>query len=136
MSNNVKVPLVDANPMALGMLPHNRSTLAEVKTANDGPADALPKAVDNPPDRPVSDFRMPAMDGHHLIEKLESRPSTAVAVIFEAAKTEMSERKQTCTLNTQRPLMKGLRRLEVANRDQNGIGRCSPRHLRCSPPLC
>jgi response regulator RpfG family c-di-GMP phosphodiesterase len=92
MSNNVKVLLVDDNPMVLGMLQQSLSTLAEVKIANDGP-DALLKAVDDPPDLLVSDFRMPGMDGHQLIEKLKSRPSTArVAVILLATKGDISDR--------------------------------------------
>ncbi len=92
MSSNVKVLLVDDNPMVLGMLQQSLSALAEVKTANDGP-DALLKAVDDPPDLLVSDFRMPGMDGHQLIEKLKSRPSTAsVAVILLATKSDISDR--------------------------------------------
>lgn len=92
MSNNVKVLLVDDNPMVLGLLQQSLSSLAQVKTANDGP-DALLKAVDDPPDLLVSDFRMPGMDGHQLIEKLKSRPSTAgVAVILLATKSDISER--------------------------------------------
>src|SRR5690242_8664550 len=92
MSNTVKVLLVDDNPMVLGLLQQSLSTLAQVKTANDGP-DALLKAVDDPPDLLISDFRMPGMDGHQLIEKLKSRPSTAgVAVILLATKSDISER--------------------------------------------
>jgi response regulator RpfG family c-di-GMP phosphodiesterase len=92
MANIVKVLLVDDNPMVLGLLQHSLSTLAEVKTANDGP-DALLKAVDDPPDLLVSDFRMPGMDGHQLIEKLKSRPSTSgVAVILLATKSDISDR--------------------------------------------
>jgi response regulator RpfG family c-di-GMP phosphodiesterase len=91
-NNNVKVLLVDDNPMVLGMLQQSLSALAQVKTANDGP-DALLKAVDDPPDLLVSDFRMPGMNGHQLIEKLKSRPSTAgVAVILLATKSDISER--------------------------------------------
>ena len=92
MSNNVKVLLVDDNPMVLGMLKQSLSSMADVKTASDGP-DALLKAVDDPPDVLVSDYRMPGMDGHQLIEKLKSRPSTAsVAVILLATKGDISER--------------------------------------------
>jgi response regulator RpfG family c-di-GMP phosphodiesterase len=91
-NTNVKVLLVDDNPMVLGLLQQSLSTLAQVKTANDGP-DALLKAVDDPPDLLISDFRMPGMDGHQLIEKLKSRPSTAgVAVILLATKSDISER--------------------------------------------
>lgn len=89
---NVKVLLVDDNPMVLGMLEHSLSSMAQVKTANDGP-DALLKAVDDPPDLLVSDYRMPGMDGHQLIERLKSRPTTAnIAVILLATKSDISER--------------------------------------------
>ncbi len=92
MANNVKVLLVDDNPMVLNMLQQALSSMAEVKTANDGP-DALLKAVDDPPDLLVSDYRMPGMDGHQLVEKLKSRPSTtAVSVILLATKADISER--------------------------------------------
>ncbi|HEY1271610.1 MAG TPA: response regulator [Terriglobales bacterium] len=92
MANNVKVLLVDDNPMVLGMLQQTLASMAEVKTANDGP-DALLKAVDDPPDLLVSDYRMPGMDGRQLMEKLKSRPSTSgVAVILLATKSDITER--------------------------------------------
>src|SRR5919205_1607744 len=92
MANNVKVLLVDDNPMVLNMLQQALASMAEVKIANDGP-DALLKAVDDPPDLLVSDYRMPGMDGHQLIEKLKSRPSTSgVAVILLATKSDISDR--------------------------------------------
>ncbi len=76
MSNNVKVLLVDDNPMILGMLRGALAPLAIVSTANDA-ADALLKAVEDPPDLLVCDYRMPGMDGRQLVEKLRSRPRTA-----------------------------------------------------------
>ena len=92
MSTNVKVLLVDDNPMVLGMLQHTLSSMAEVKTASDGP-DALLKAVDDPPDLLISDYRMPGMDGRQLMDKLKSRPATAgVAVILLATKSDITER--------------------------------------------
>ena len=92
MSTNVKVLLVDDNPMVLAMLQHALSTMAEVKTASDGP-DALLKAVDDPPDLLVSDYRMPGMDGRQLMEKLKSRTSTAsIAIILLATKSDITER--------------------------------------------
>ena len=60
MPNNVKVLLVDDNPMVLGLLQGALSPLAKVVTSNDS-ADALLKAVDDPPDLLVSDYRMPGM---------------------------------------------------------------------------
>src|SRR6516225_10914314 len=92
MSTNVKVLLVDDNPMVLGMLKQSLSTLAQVATAADS-ADALLKAVDDPPELLVTDYRMPGMDGRQLIEKLRSRPATAnFAAIILASKTDISER--------------------------------------------
>src|SRR3989454_3393638 len=92
MSNDVKVLLVDDNPMVLGMLRGALTPLANVVTSNDS-ADALLKAVDDPPDLLVTDYRMPGMDGRQLIEKLRSRPATAnFSAIILASKTDISER--------------------------------------------
>jgi CheY-like chemotaxis protein len=92
MSSNVKVLLVDDNPMVLGMLKQSLATMGEVNTAGDA-ADALLKAVDDPPDLLVTDYRMPGMDGRQLIEKLRSRPATAnFAAIILASKTDITER--------------------------------------------
>jgi CheY-like chemotaxis protein len=92
MLNNVKVLLVDDNPMVLGLLRGALTPLAKVTTSTDS-ADALLKAVDDPPDLLVSDYRMPGMDGHQLVEKLKSRPNTAgISVILLASKADISEK--------------------------------------------
>jgi len=92
MPNRVKVLVVDDNPMVLGMLQNALSPLGMVSIAKDG-ADALLKAVDDPPDLLVSDFRMPGMDGYQLVEKLRSRPVTAgVSVVLLASKADISEK--------------------------------------------
>ena len=81
--------------MVLGMLRGALTPLAMVTTATDA-ADALLKAVDDPPDLLVSDYRMPGMDGRQLVEKLRSRPRTAeAAVILVATKTDISEKLST-----------------------------------------
>jgi len=95
MPNNVKLLLVDDNPMILGMLRGALSPLAIVTTAGDA-ADALLKAVEDPPDLVVSDYRMPGMDGRQLAEKLRSRPRTAgAAVILLATKSDIAEKLST-----------------------------------------
>jgi CheY-like chemotaxis protein len=91
-NKNVKVLLVDDNPMVLGMLRGALTPLANVITTNDS-ADALLKAVDDPPDLLVSDYRMPGMDGGQLVEKLKSRPNTAgISVILLASKADITEK--------------------------------------------
>ncbi len=92
MQSNVKLLLVDDNPMVLAMLRDALSPLAKVTTAADG-ADALLKAVDEAPDVLVSDYRMPGMDGRQLVEKLKSRSSTSgVAVILLATKSDIADK--------------------------------------------
>ena len=92
MATNVKVLLVDDNPMILGMLKQALSALSTVTTATDA-ADALLKAVDESPDLLVCDYRLPGMDGRQLVEKLKSRATTAgVAIILLASKADISER--------------------------------------------
>jgi CheY-like chemotaxis protein len=92
MPNNVKVLLVDDNPMVLGMLQGALRPLGIVSTASDG-ADALLKAVDDPPDLLVSDYRMPGMDGQQLVQKLKGRPATSkISVILLATKADITEK--------------------------------------------
>jgi len=91
MATNVKVLLVDDNPMVMGMLRGALAPLASVTVATD-PADALLQAVDDPPDLLVSDYRMPGMDGRQLVEKLRGRAATAgIAVVMLAAKADISD---------------------------------------------
>jgi CheY-like chemotaxis protein len=92
MVNNVKLLVVEDNPMVLGMLRQALSSLAPVTTATDA-ADALLKAVDDPPDLLVCDYRMPGMDGRQLIERLKSRPATAnFSAVLMASKADIAER--------------------------------------------
>jgi CheY-like chemotaxis protein len=92
MANEVKLLLVEDNPMVLGMLQHALSPLAVVTAASES-ADALLKAVDDPPDLVVCDYRLPGMDGRQLIEKLKSRPKTAnFSAVLMANKADIAER--------------------------------------------
>lgn len=92
MANNVKLLVVDDNPMVLGMLQQALAPLAKVTVASDS-ADALLKAVDDAPDLLVCDYRMPGMDGRQLVEKLKSRPATAnFSSVLMANKADIAER--------------------------------------------
>ena len=92
MANNVKSPAGGRQSHGARAAEAGAGPLGRVATAGDA-ADALLKAVDDPPDLLVCDFRMPGMDGRQLIEKLNSRPATAnFAVIMLATKTDINER--------------------------------------------
>jgi CheY-like chemotaxis protein len=92
MPNDVKLLLVDDNPMVLGMLQQALSPFAQVTAAGDA-ADALLKAVDDPPELVVCDYRMPGMDGRQLVEKLKSRPATSnFSAILLASRSDIDER--------------------------------------------
>ncbi|MGA9308163.1 MAG: DUF4388 domain-containing protein, partial [Candidatus Sulfotelmatobacter sp.] len=92
MANDVKLLLVDDNPMVLGMLQQALTPFASVVAAGDA-ADALLKAVDDPPDLVVCDYRMPGMDGRQLVERLKSRPATAnFSAILMASRVDIDER--------------------------------------------
>jgi DNA-binding response OmpR family regulator len=92
MADNVKLLLVDDNPMVLAMLEQALASHAKVTTATDA-ADALLKAVDDVPDLLVCDYRMPGMDGRQLVEKLKSRPATAnFSTMLMASKSDIAER--------------------------------------------
>ena len=70
MANNVKLLVVDDNPMVLAMLQQALAPLALVTTAADA-ADALLKAVDDVPDLLVCDYKMPGMDGRKTLEAIK-----------------------------------------------------------------
>ncbi|HXC43004.1 MAG TPA: response regulator [Candidatus Dormibacteraeota bacterium] len=92
MPNDVKLLLVDDNPMVLGMLQQALTPFAQVTAASDA-ADALLKAVDDPPELVVCDYRMPGMDGRQLVEKLKSRPATSnFSAILLASRSDIDER--------------------------------------------
>ena len=92
MANDVKLLLIDDNPMVLGMLQKALTPFARVVAAGDA-ADALLKAVDDPPELVVCDYRMPGMDGRQLVEKLKSRPATAnFSAILMASRADIDER--------------------------------------------
>jgi CheY-like chemotaxis protein len=92
MANNVKLLVVEDNPMVLRMLQQALAPLAQVTAATDA-ADALLKAVDDPPELVVCDYRLPGMDGKQLVEKLKSRPATAnFSAVLMANKADIAER--------------------------------------------
>ena len=92
MPSNIKVLLVDDNPMVLEMLRAALAQFSTVQTFHDG-ADALLKAIDEKPDLIITDYNMPGVDGLQLLQKIKSRPNTAgIPVILMAAKSDVNEK--------------------------------------------
>jgi len=92
MPSNVKVLLVDDNPMVLDMLRQALGQFAIVSTMTDG-ADALVKAVEDQPDLIVADYAMETMDGKQLIQKIKGRRATAnIPVVLMASKADIAEK--------------------------------------------
>ncbi len=92
MAGNVKVLLVDDNPMILGLLRQALEPLAALTTASDS-ADALLKAIDDPPDLLIADYSMPGMDGWQLFEKLKGRAATSrIPIILAASRADINDK--------------------------------------------
>jgi DNA-binding response OmpR family regulator len=92
MPSNIKVLLVDDNPMVLEMLRMAVTQFSNVSTLTDG-ADAMLRAIDDKPDLIIADYTMEAMDGRQLVQKLKSRNATAnIPVILMASKTDITEK--------------------------------------------
>lgn len=92
MPANIKVLLVDDNPMILAMLNQALAQFSSVTTLTDG-ADALLKAIDDKPDLIISDCTMDTMDGKQLLQKLKGRSATAhIPVILMASKADITEK--------------------------------------------
>ena len=92
MPANVKVLLVDDNPMVLEMLRQGLAPLATVQTASDG-GDAMLKTVDEMPDLIITDYDMPGMNGRQLLEKIKARAATAkIPIILVASRADISEK--------------------------------------------
>ncbi|MGH9577412.1 MAG: response regulator, partial [Terriglobales bacterium] len=123
MPSNVKLLLVDDNPMVLEMLRAALAPLATVTTSGDG-ADALLKAIDDPPDLLVSDFQMPGLDGHQLLEKLRGRAATSkAAAILMASKPDITEKLKMLSINVEDYVEKPFFLRETTTRIKRAIDR-------------
>jgi CheY-like chemotaxis protein len=91
-SNDVQVLIVDDNPLIRDLMRHGMEPHCTVILATDG-ADALLKAIDQPPDLIISDFRMPGLDGRQLFEKLRGRENTRnIPFVFVASRGDIEEK--------------------------------------------
>jgi len=89
---NVKVLLVEDNPMLLELLRQALAPMCTVATATEG-TDALLRSIDDPPDLIVADYTMAGLDGRQLVEKLRARGNTSrVPVILMASRNDIAEK--------------------------------------------
>ena len=92
MPSNIKILLVDDNPMILEMLRQALAQFSTVQTMPDA-ADALLKAIEDKPDLIIADYAMNGMDGRQLLQKIKSRNASAgIPVILMASKTDINEK--------------------------------------------
>lgn len=91
MPTNIRVLLVDDNPMILALLGQAIAPFAAVEGFSDA-AEALLRAVEEAPDLVISDFGMPGLNGKQLVEKIRSRAATAkLPVILVATRSDINE---------------------------------------------
>jgi CheY-like chemotaxis protein len=96
----VTVLVVEDNALVRDLLVKGLEPHCDVVPADDG-ADALLKAIDNPPDIILCDYKMPGMDGRQLYDKLRGREQTrGIPFIFVASRGDIDE--------TLRPLVDGV----------------------------
>src|SRR5713226_4091851 len=89
-SKSVRVLVADDNPLVLDLIANGMEPHCEVV-----------KAIDNPPDLILCDYKMPGLDGRQLYEKLRGREQTRhIPFIFVASRSDIEERL--------RPLVEGV----------------------------
>jgi CheY-like chemotaxis protein len=88
----VRVLLVDDNPLVRELMARALDPICIVTVAADG-ADALLKAVDEPPDLIIADYKMPGLDGRQLFDKLHGREATRhTPFLFVASRGDIEEK--------------------------------------------
>jgi len=97
---NIRVLVVDDNPLVRTLIVDGLAGLGDIHSAADG-ADALLKAIDDPPDLIITDYRMPGLDGRQLFDKLRAREQTRhIPFVFLASRGDIDEKL--------RPLVEGV----------------------------
>jgi CheY-like chemotaxis protein len=88
----VRLLLVEDNPLVRNLVFKGLEHLCDVEVANDG-GDALLRAIENPPDVILSDYKMPGLDGRQLFDKLRGREKTRhIPFLFMASRADIEER--------------------------------------------
>lgn len=91
-TKSITLLLADDNPLVRDLVMKSLEPVCEVILATDG-GDALLRAIDDPPDVILCDYKMPGMDGRQLFEKLRGRQATKhIPFLFMASRADIEER--------------------------------------------
>ena len=91
-TKSITLLLAEDNPLVRDLVMKSLEPVCEVILATDG-GDALLRAIDNPPDVILCDYKMPGMDGRQLFEKLRGRQATKhIPFLFMASRADIEER--------------------------------------------
>jgi CheY-like chemotaxis protein len=96
-SKSVRLLVAEDNPLVRDLIEKGMESHCEVIFANDG-ADALLKAIDEPPDAILCDYKMPGLDGRQLFEKLRGREKTRhIPFLLMASRADIEEKLRPIT---------------------------------------
>lgn len=94
---SVRLLVAEDNPLVRELIEKGMDPHCEVIFANDG-ADALLKAIDEPPDAILCDYKMPGLDGRQLFEKLRGREKTRhIPFLLMASRADIEEKLRPLT---------------------------------------
>jgi len=125
MVSNIRVLVVDDNPMILALLQQAISPFAAVKTIANS-AEALMQVVESPPDLLVSDYSMPELNGKQLIEKIHGRRQTSkLPAILIATRSEITEQLRSMHDQVEDLIEKPFFTKEIARRIKRVIDKIS-----------
>ena len=91
-AKTVKLLVAEDNPLVLDLIVKGMEAYCEIVTATDG-TEALIKALDEPPDVILSDYKLPGLDGRQLYEKLRAREASKhIPFLFMASRGDIEEK--------------------------------------------
>lgn len=94
---SVRLLVAEDNPLVRELIEKGMDPHCEVIFADDG-ADALLKAIDEPPDAILCDYKMPGLDGRQLFEKLRGREKTRhIPFLLMASRADIEEKLRPLT---------------------------------------
>jgi len=97
VKNEVKVLVVEDKPLVRELLIKGLEPHCELHAFDEG-AEALIKAMEDPPDLIISDYKMTGMDGRQLFEKLRAKEkSRTIPFIFMASRGDIEEKLRPLT---------------------------------------